>query len=214
MLTRSLAFVVVFASATAFADDSPCLPDTFSSATGLALGSVGAAAPFVLVQQGTAAGCPDAKKPECNTRAKLKAGAAVVLGETVRGTRCVWFQPRGGKPVVGWVDEAAITPQPEVAPPVETWVGTYAGGKAVITLTRDGDKIAAVGKLKQPAVKGEARGATFAGAGTPIGATVSLQSGECAVRLVLLNDVLFADDNAKCGSPGARFMGGFPRKGK
>ena len=71
---------------------------------------------------------------------------------------------RAGKSVVGWVDEAAVTTQPELAPLIDAWVGTYSLGEAVITLTREGGKVAAVGKLTQ--AKGCRRRA-HAGQGLP-----------------------------------------------
>lgn len=212
MMHRTLALLVLL-SAPALAEDSNCSAALFSSMNGLQLGTITPPdGPRVVLQGEAAAGCPDASRAECRSKATLAAKSVVVVGEERRGTRCVWFQPAGkGRPVIGWVDDNALTMLPEEPTAPEKWVGTYSLGKARITLVANGgSKLDIVGVAKGAGDKAS----SFQATGTPMGTIVSVRVDECAVRLVLMGRVLFADDNAKCGSPDVRFMGGFLRSGK
>ncbi len=152
----------------------------------------------------------------CRGRAYVLPGDTVLTGAAEGGYVCALFPSKSGDSV-GLVLQGEITLQPQPAPPVATWVGTWRNGDDSITLRAKGAQLTASGNAYWPSANpplkdrpGGPNLGEMSGTATPQGNRVVFagkDADDCEVKLTLLPPFLAATDNLNCGGMNVTFTG-------
>jgi hypothetical protein len=199
----------------AIADDerSRCNERNFAAAdAALRLGQATAAGRTQLLGEGL--GCPGPGSA-CRNGAFARAGQALLLGLSRPGYVCA-FATRRMPGNVGWIPVTRLAPAAspiDLSPPISAWRGEWRQGDDAITLTAEGDQIAADGEAYWPGRNiMPANEGAIAGTAAPAGNRLRIVADDCAVEMILAGPFLVVTDNQMCGGHNVSFSGIYSRK--
>ena len=156
--------------------------------------------------------CPNGKN--CQRKSYLVNKDEVLFSKTYGDFMCVWYQPKKGSEVVGWLPKSKLETPVFLSEKYEPWIGSWKFYDNSLTIKR-------IGKTDEFEVNGTAFWKGF-GDNIHVGeieakgilnnSIIRLKQDDCEIKLDLAVYYLVVSDNLKCGGANVTFSGVYLKK--
>lgn len=162
---------------------------------------------------GDSDGCPMDGEAKCREKEHLVPGNRVLVARRFGPWICGWYVPRDGQ-VMGWIAvkdlELAALDQNPIP---EKWIGTWRSRDNSLIITRHmGGGLELDGEAVWRGLGINRNYGAIAAYGNPQGTEFQLKENDCELHLRLIDDVIIAGDNFRCGGGNVRFDGVYQKE--
>lgn len=161
--------------------------------------------------------CPGS--PSCRARAFVVGGDEVVVNRSRSGYSCAWYEPKVGRPTIGWLKTSDLTfPGAGVEMSAGSWLGNwaYAGNSLEFIESDVADTLDVSGNAIWRGIGDNVHVGEIEGRYKPQNGVIEHSTGDdeydCKATLRLLGRYLIVADNLRCGGLNVSFSGVYSRR--
>jgi hypothetical protein len=156
--------------------------------------------------------CPNDKK--CQRKSYLVNGNEVLASRTYGKYMCVWYQPKKGSEIVGWLPKDKLEFIPYLGLKYEPWIGTWRYYDNELNIERIGktDEFNVSGTAIWKGLGDNVHTGEVEAKGTLNESIITLKQDECEVKLERVINYLVVSDNMNCGGANVTFSGVYLKK--